>query len=114
MLAQDDDPAARAEPSVDRMAAGVLARLESQADPERVAVAERYVKMGPGEYGERDVFLGVRVPTLRTLARELRGFPIEEAVRLLQSDYHEARLLALFLLVDAYQKGDEPIRERVF
>ncbi len=74
----------------------------------------RYFKTGQGEYGEGDVFVGMRVPQVRKLAKEYRSLPFSETVRLLQSPIHEARLLALLIFIRNYARGDADIRERIF
>ncbi len=92
----------------------VRARLREHADPEDAHGARRYFKTGPGEYGEGDVFIGVRVPALRRLAKELRALPPGDAAALLRSPVHEERLLALLVLVGAYAGGDDALRGRIF
>ncbi|MEZ5454406.1 MAG: DNA alkylation repair protein [Thiothrix sp.] len=71
------------------------------------AHSRRFFKTGPGEYGEGDQFLGIRVPVLRQQVKQYRGLPLAEAGLLLASPFHEARLLALFLLVDQFLRGTE-------
>lgn len=75
------------------------AHLKALASPVVAASSARFFKTGPGEYGEGDVFIGVRVPTLRKLAREFRDLPLDEIELLLRSQIHEERMLALFVLV---------------
>ena len=86
-------------------AADVKKVLQELATPEQAAAAMRFFKTGPGQYGEGDVFIGIKVPVLRKVAREFRGMPFEEAETLLQSPIHEERLLALLILVDAAKKA---------
>jgi hypothetical protein len=43
--------------------------LREAAEPERVPEPQRFLKTGRGGYGEGDVFLGVRVPAVRAVAR---------------------------------------------
>jgi len=81
------------------------ARLGELADPEDARFLQRYFKTGPGEYGEGDVFIGIRVPVLRGLAREHGDLPLDDAAELLRSPVHEERLLALLILVRAHGRG---------
>ena len=91
-----------------------LDQLQALGSPEAAALAARYFKTGPGQYGESVVFLGVRVPALRKLAGEFRALPEGEVLSLLGSEFHEARLLALLIWVRAASKGDEATKRRVY
>ena len=91
----------------------ISTKVQSLADPERAKILARYFKTGPGECGEGDIFIGLKVPQVRKLAREFKGISIEESLKLLKSPIHEERLLALFLLIQIFNKGDEAVRERV-
>jgi 3-methyladenine DNA glycosylase AlkD len=75
---------------------------------------QRFFKTAPGQYGEGDVFVGLRVPEIRKLAKEYRTLPLSEILKLLQSPIHEARLLALLILVSAYGQGDAFLQERIY
>lgn len=79
--------------------------LQALGNPEIAANSRRFFKTGPGEYGEGDQFLGVRVPVLRQQVRQYRGLSQAETGLLLASPFHEVRLLALFLLVDQFLRG---------
>jgi 3-methyladenine DNA glycosylase AlkD len=93
-------------------AGGLVAALRAAARPGDAAVLQRFFKTGPGEYGEGDVFLGVRVPAIRRIVRAHRADAGLPAIRgLLASLYHEARLLGLLLLVERFRRGSA--RERV-
>ncbi len=89
-------------------------QLKSLASPEAAASAARFFKSGPRQYGEGDIFIGVRVPALRNLAREFRALPLAEVEILLQSPIHEERLLALLILVLASAKASEAEKKTVF
>jgi 3-methyladenine DNA glycosylase AlkD len=89
-------------------------RLHALGDPQRAQLLQRYFKTGAGEYGEGDVFVGIRVPELRKLARQYRSLAFSETIRLLQSAVHEARLLALLVLVRKYADGDPTGREKIY
>lgn len=95
-------------------AKAVERRLRALRDP---GVAEghlRFFKCGAGQYGEGDAFLGVMVTSLRALSKEFSTIAVSEAVELLQSKWHEARLLALMILVRKYERGDEAMRADIY
>jgi 3-methyladenine DNA glycosylase AlkD len=89
-------------------------KLHAIADKRRVRDMQRFFKTGPGEYAEGDVFIGVRVPQIRKLAKEHPDIPLEEVVLLLRSEIHEERLLALLLMVQHYQRGDEKMQKKLY
>ena len=95
-------------------AAAIRARLRGLANLTIAAHSARFFKSGPGEYGAGDRFLGVRVPDLRRVAREFRAAPLGVALALLRSPLHEERLLALVLLVEHFERGDESERARIY
>jgi 3-methyladenine DNA glycosylase AlkD len=95
-------------------AADIQRRLQTLGNPERVRILQRFFKTAKGEYGEGDVFIGLYVPEIRKLAMEYRDLPLPEAVDLLHSPLHEARLLALLILVAAYARGNAALRERIY
>ncbi|HYR11889.1 MAG TPA: DNA alkylation repair protein [Longimicrobium sp.] len=95
-------------------AAQIEARLREIGDPEHARFVAGYFRTGPGEYGEGDRFLGIRIPALRALVREYRGVSIDSMAGLLRSEWHEARLFALLLLVDAYKRADAETREAIY
>lgn len=74
------------------------------ASPSDAKILQRFFKTGPGEYGEGDVFLGLRVPVTRRLAKQFAGLEECDIVALLRSEIHEERLLALILLVNRYER----------
>ena len=96
-----------------RTAAAARKRLATLADPEIARHSQRFFKTGPGEYGEGDVFRGIRLPDLRSLARRAANMPLGEVVRLLRSRHHEDRLLAVILMVARFTRGDDAMKRRV-
>jgi 3-methyladenine DNA glycosylase AlkD len=95
------------------MAAATHRELEILADPGQAAILQRFFKTGPGQYGAGDRFRGIRVPVLRKLAKKYRNLSLEEAEGLLQSSFHEDRLLALLILMQRYYAGDLAQREKI-
>ena len=92
----------------------VRKRLKKLGTRERAEVSQRFFKTGPGEYGEGDVFLGVRVPELRRLAKEFKELAPTEIQGLLRSEIHEERLVALLILVRNYPKADQQAQKRIY
>ncbi len=82
--------------------------LKQLGDPKIAEHSQRFFKTGRGQYAEGDIFLGIRVPVLRAEAKEHRGLSPYQISRLLASQFHEERLLALFLLVDVFKKAKDP------
>src|SRR5579872_5473597 len=89
-------------------------KLKSLASPEVAKSSARFFKAGPGQYGEGDIFIGVKVPTLRKLARDFLNLPLVEVEALLQSPIHEGRQLALMLLVLIAGKADASQKKAIF
>ena len=92
----------------------VRQRLRAVATAERAAGAQRFFKTGPGEYGEGDKFLGVTVPDLRRITREFQDLPAGDVRKLLTSEWHEERALALLILVRQYERGDHVARDAIY
>ncbi|MCI0486569.1 MAG: DNA alkylation repair protein [Blastocatellia bacterium] len=88
-----------------------LKRLKSE---ERARALQRFFKTGPGQYGEGDRFLGIRVPDLRRLVGEFQSVTVAESLELLRSPLHEERLLALLVMVRLYAKGDRARKKEIF
>ena len=80
----------------------IMKKLRELSDSDIAAHSQRFFKTGKGEYGEGDKFLGIRVPTIRKCVREYRAISLEDTLKLLKSSFHEARLLALLILVAKY------------
>ena len=92
----------------------LYSKMMAQADPSQVEGLARFFKTGPGQYGEGDKFLGIKVPVTRAVVKESWkhvGFPeLEECVR---SEYHEVRLAALLALVEIFHHNKSVREESV-
>jgi 3-methyladenine DNA glycosylase AlkD len=75
---------------------------------------QRFFKTGPGEGGAGDRFLGITVPRLRRLARAHSELTLPEVATLLRSEWHEARLLALLILVHQFARSDPRRRRAIY
>ncbi|HEV7742205.1 MAG TPA: DNA alkylation repair protein [Pseudolysinimonas sp.] len=94
---------------MDPTAENVRQALAELADTADSVHLQRFFKTGAGEYGEGDVFLGVRVPATRTVVKRFRGLPLAEVDELLDSPVHEHRLAGVLLLVAAYPSEPEAV-----
>ena len=94
----------------------ILKQLQQQANPARAAGQQRFFKTGPGEYAEGDQFLGLTLPQTRALAKKWAAQTREEDLeKLFASPWHEARAVAVLVLVEQFEKSkEEKARQAVF
>src|SRR5262245_49372456 len=92
----------------------IKARLQQLGDADTAKVLQRFFKTGVGEYGEGDVFVGIKVPPLRKLAAEFQAAPMKVLRGLLRSKIHEERVLALMILVRQFGRADSKLREEIY
>ena len=87
--------------------------IQNATDPAQAIHLQRFFKTGPGEYGEGDRFLGIKVPILRTLLKKhSQNIRLTDIKKLLRSPYHEKRLFALLLMVAKFSKENN--RREIF
>lgn len=84
-------------------AASVKKDLAAFARLNRVSDYLRFFKAGPGEYGEGDEFIGVRVPDSRIVAKDHKDLPLSEIQKLLDSPIHEERFVGLVILINRFK-----------
>src|SRR5438445_9614348 len=73
-----------------------------------------FFKTSAGSYAEHDQFIGVPVPTLRTIAKDFLDLSQDEITRLLESAINEERFLGLIILVHQYQKAKDSHKEELY
>jgi len=88
--------------------------LQKLANPKTKVILERFFKTCKGEYGEGDIFLGIKVGPQRQLAKKYKDLRLVDVIKLLHSEYHEARMAALFILIFQFVKVDEQARKKIF
>ena len=80
--------------------------------PEKVSI---FFKKGPGDYAEHDQFIGIKVPTLRRIAREFMSISLENLTYFLESKVNEERLFSLIILTQKYQLAESNLaREEIY
>ncbi len=85
------------------MANTLLSHMLSHQDYSQVAGLSRFFKCGPGQYGEGDKFLGIKVPITREVVKSTwKEVTFEDLEECISSEYHELRLAALLTLIEIF------------
>lgn len=84
--------------------------VKKLTNKEKAKFLQRFFKTGIGEYGFGDIFAGLTVPILRSLAIKYKNLSFEDIMLLFRSKIHEERLIALLILVHNFQK--KPLEQR--
>lgn len=72
--------------------------LNQHASDTDAIFLQRFFKTGPGEYGEGDQFIGLRVPQTRQICRDFFDLSIDQIEVMLESPIHEHRLAGLIIM----------------
>lgn len=88
--------------------------MKTLSDKEVAETMQWFFKTGKGDYGEGDIFIGLKVPIQRKLASEFKDLSPDDIEKLLSSTIHEERLISLFILINKYQKADEKGKKVIF
>jgi 3-methyladenine DNA glycosylase AlkD len=97
------------------MISKIKKELRKKQDKENARNLARFFKTGKGEYGEGDVFLGIKVPEQRKTAKEFfKEASLKDLKELLWSEIHEFRMAALIMLVEKYERAGAKEKERIF
>ena len=89
--------------------------LQEQQPPQGHAEdMARFFKAYPGGYGEGDQFLGITVPVIRRVAKTYRQISLDKIQQLLDSPWHEIRLVAVIIMAERFKRADESLRKALF
>jgi 3-methyladenine DNA glycosylase AlkD len=88
--------------------------LKKLANPSQAKILQGFFKTGKGEYGEGDIFLGIKVPIQRNLVKEFKDLKLPDIQKLLNSKIHEERLIALFILIRQNGNADEIGKKQIY
>jgi 3-methyladenine DNA glycosylase AlkD len=91
----------------------VRKEIRNQQDVRKAQFLQRFFKTGRGQYGEHDAFLGLTVPQSRMLANKFQDMSLPAVFALLESKYHEERLIALFILIALYNRGEPSQKNQI-
>ncbi|MDR1457736.1 MAG: DNA alkylation repair protein [Puniceicoccales bacterium] len=87
----------------------IVEEIESFGSPSSAKQCERFFQVGPGQYGHGDKFCGASVPDLRKVAKKYSNISFGEIEKLLQNSLHEARFVALVLLIEKFKTVPEEV-----
>ena len=102
----------RTECSVSASLEGLRTALRKASDDAYAKVAARFFKTGKGEYGEGDIFIGVRVPAIREIVKGFHSLSSDDTIELLTSPIHEERMSGAMILVHRYKGRKTAPEER--
>ncbi|MAH42418.1 DNA alkylation repair protein [archaeon] len=88
--------------------------LKKLQNPGKAKILQRFFKTGKGQYGEGDVFLGIMAPIMREVVKKYKGLSLRDVKELLNSEYNEARWIALLILIDNFKSADENTKLDIF
>ena len=85
----------------------VQKEIQALSNRGRAYDLQKFFQTAPGQYGEGDVFLGLTVPQVRSIAKEHKALSLQECEKLIQSKIHEVRLCGLVILTLQYKSAKE-------
>jgi 3-methyladenine DNA glycosylase AlkD len=81
-----------------------LTLLHSFANPKKIPDYKRFFKTNIGDYGEGDEFLGINVPSIRTVVKKYHTtIRLKQLKSIIVSKFHEERMFALLTLLAKYK-----------
>ncbi|MEE9450663.1 MAG: DNA alkylation repair protein [Ignavibacteriaceae bacterium] len=89
-------------------------RIKEESNKQQAKSLQWFFKTGAGEYGEGDVFAGIKMPVQRKIAKKFKNLNYDDIRALVASKIHEERMIGLLILQCKYEKGDEKEKEKVF
>jgi 3-methyladenine DNA glycosylase AlkD len=93
----------------------ILADFQKLKNPIQAKNLARFFKTGKGEYGEGDIFLGIKVPEQRKLVgKYYKELSLQDTEKLIASKIHEQRLTGLLILVAKYKKTDPDGKNKIY
>jgi 3-methyladenine DNA glycosylase AlkD len=92
----------------------VKVMLQAHASDADALNLQWFFKTGPGDYGEGDMFLGVRVPMIRKVCKEFRLLPLPEVQKLIESPFHEHRMAGLIILTLQYPRASSQVKNDIY
>jgi 3-methyladenine DNA glycosylase AlkD len=86
--------------------------LKQKSNKSQAALAQRFFKTAKGEYGYGDIFIGVKVPVIRQIAKKYQILSLSEIEKLTSSKLHEVRLCGLVIITMQYKRAKGEIEQK--
>jgi 3-methyladenine DNA glycosylase AlkD len=88
--------------------------ISKEKNPAQAINLQRFFKTGKGDYGEGDIFYGIKVPVQRGIAKLFKDLSLIDLKELINSKVHEERLIAAFILIDQFKRGDHKKKKVIY
>jgi 3-methyladenine DNA glycosylase AlkD len=92
----------------------LIAEMDSLKSLNQATILQRFFKTGKGQYGEGDLFLGIKVPIQRSLSKKYTNLSLCDLEYLINSKIHEHRLISLFILILQFEKASQKRRQEIY
>lgn len=86
----------------------IKSAILANKNPAKAQILQRFFKTDKGQYGEGDIFYGLTMPRERIIAKQFTDLKLNDIQALLNSKVHEERMISLLILVDKYEKTQDP------
>ncbi len=88
--------------------------LQKHKKSNHAKILQRFFKTRPGEYGEGDVFLGLKTQETRSVAQKYQELSFSNLKKLLSSKIHEERVVAIMILNYRFEKADIAKKSEIY
>jgi 3-methyladenine DNA glycosylase AlkD len=92
--------------------ADAIKELKKKSSKSQAVLAQRFFKTAKGEYGHGDIFIGVKVPVIRQIARKYQLLSLSEIEKLTSSKLHEVRLCGLVIITMQFKRAKGEIEQK--
>jgi 3-methyladenine DNA glycosylase AlkD len=93
----------------------IIKDLQQYSSREKSKILQRFFKTGKGEYGEGDIFVGITVPNIRSVAKKYyKEISFDELNDFVSSEIHEFRMFGLLTLTYKFEKAGEKLKEEIY
>ena len=94
------------------LAASAVKELKKRSNNSQAKLAQRFFKTAKGEYGYGDIFIGVKVPVIRQIARKYQLLSLQEIEKLTSSKLHEVRLCGLVIITMQFKRAKGEVEQK--